>query len=74
MSINKNENLSNISKVWDIISTESNLELFHPFCRKNRSINWPGRESVDEIEYLNRLTFIRKFTNVQSQINCKTDK
>ena len=43
---------SNISKVWDIISTESNLELFHPFCMKNRSINWPGRDSVDEIEYL----------------------
>ena len=53
---------SNISKVWDIISTESNLELFHPFCRKNRSINWPGRDSVDEIEYLNGLTYIRKFT------------
>ena len=23
------------SKVWETISSESNLELFHPFCKKN---------------------------------------
>jgi len=27
---------SSISKVWDIISSESHLEKFHPFCKKKR--------------------------------------
>ena len=28
---------SPVSKVWDIISSESHLEKFHPFCKKNES-------------------------------------
>ena len=28
------------SDLWDIISSPSNLELFHPFCAKNPTINY----------------------------------
>ena len=48
-------------RVWDVISMESNLEAFHPFCKSNRVIEWPGKGAVDEIEYLNGLTLERNF-------------
>ena len=51
----------NISRLWKIITIESNLELFHPFCKNNRVIKWPGSDSIDEIEYLNGSIFQRKF-------------
>ena len=50
-----------ISKLWKIISIESNLELFHPFCKYNRIIEWSNENSIDEIEYLNGLILRRKF-------------
>ena len=39
------------SDLWYIISSPSNLELFHPFCAKNPTINWPGLNSIDQIHY-----------------------
>ncbi len=51
----------NVHKLWKIITTKSNLELFHPFCKKNKVIKWLGSESIDEIEYLNGSVFRRKF-------------
>ena len=48
-------------KVWKIISTKSNLELFHPFCKKNEVINWEKEKSIDRIEYLNGSIFEREF-------------
>lgn len=50
-----------ISRLWKIITIESNLELFHPFCKNNRVIKWPGSDSIDEIEYLNGSIFQRNF-------------
>ena len=50
-----------VPKLWKIITTDSNLELFHPFCKKNKVIKWLGSESIDEIEYLNGSIFRRKF-------------
>ena len=52
---------SSLDSLWDLISAPSNLELFHPFCKSNKIIKWPGKHSVDELIYLNGLTFIRKF-------------
>ena len=52
---------SDFSKVWSIITDKSNLELFHPFCRKNKVCKWSRGESIDEIEYLNGSTFKRVF-------------
>ena len=55
-------------KIWEIITMRSNLEIFHPFCKSNRVIEWPGKESVDEIEYLNGLTLRRNFIDWKHKI------
>ena len=52
---------SSVDSLWDLISSPSNLELFHPFCKSNKIIKWPGENSIDELIYLNGLTFIRRF-------------
>ena len=54
---------TNVVKLWDIISSPSNLELFHPFCLKNQIIKWSEEESIDQIIYLNGTTFERNFLN-----------
>ena len=54
---------ANLKTVWDIISKESNLELFHPYCKKNHVIKWSKEKSFDELEYLNGLVLKRKFSN-----------
>jgi len=51
------------SELWDIISMPSNLELFHPFCEKNPTTNWPGINSIDTIHYYNGLKLERNFIN-----------
>lgn len=50
-----------ISEIWNIISTQSNLELFHPFCKNNKPIKWSNEDSIDQIEYLNGFIFKREF-------------
>ena len=50
-------------KIWEIISSKSNLEKFHPFCKKNQIIDWKSNKHVDEIEYLNGKVFKRNFIN-----------
>lgn len=55
-----NVNINN-EELWKIISSPSNLELFHPFCNKNPIINWPGKTSIDEIYYYSGLIYQRKF-------------
>ena len=50
-------------KLWKIISSPSNLELFHPFCKKNSIVKWPGKNSIDQIHYYNGLIYERKFIN-----------
>jgi len=49
-------------ELWSIISSESNLELFHPFCNENKVISWSQESSVDQIEYLNGALFRREFS------------
>ena len=48
-------------KIWNIISKEGNLNLVHPFCKNNYALAWASENSVDVLEYLNGLTFIREF-------------
>ena len=50
-----------VADVWQVISSKEALELFHPFCSKNKVISW-GDVKVDELVYLNGLTLIREFT------------
>ena len=45
------------SQIWELISSPSNLELFHPFCKSNKVIIWSGKKLV----YLNGLTYKREF-------------
>ena len=47
--------------IWQLISKPSNLELFHPFCKSNKTIKWPGVGSIDELIYLNNFKLIREF-------------
>ncbi len=53
----------NILDLWKVISKESNLELFHPYCLKNDVIKWGGINSEDELEYLNGRKMKRKFVS-----------
>ena len=49
--------------VWRVISRPGNLELCHPFCRKNPVHVWPGPQSRDEIHYLSGLVYERRFND-----------
>jgi len=48
-------------KLWSIISSPNNLENFHPFCKKNKTLKWPGLGSSDEIHYYNGDVYKRNF-------------
>ena len=52
-----------IDRLWSLISSEGNLELYHPFCKKNIVNNWPGINSIDELQYYNGDVYTRKFIN-----------
>ena len=49
--------------VWELISTPGNLELCHPYCKKNPVLEWPGAESRDEVHYLSGWVYERRFCN-----------
>ena len=51
-----------LGDVWKVISAKEALELFHPYCLQNKVILW-GNVKIDEIVYLNGLTFVREFTS-----------
>ena len=42
---------TNIANLWEIISSPSNLDLYHPFCLKNQVIHWSKEKSIDRIIY-----------------------
>ena len=51
------------SNILRLIREPGNLNKFHPFCKKNEIINWPGNGSVDCLEYHNGMKFNREFYN-----------
>ncbi len=51
------------SKILNLIREPGNLNKYHPFCKKNEIINWPGNGSVDNLEYHNGMKFNREFYN-----------
>ena len=59
---------ANIKDLWDIISRDGNLNDVHPFCKENYSISWDGINSIDVLEYLNGLKFIREFMTWEPEI------
>ena len=61
-SVSHTTKLSNSKdELWNTISKRSNLELFHPYCKKNPYIKWDKSKSVDEVHYLNGLVYRRNF-------------
>ena len=51
------------SKILKLITEPGNLNKYHPFCKKNEIIKWPGNGSVDILEYHNGMRFKREFFN-----------
>ena len=57
-----------MEKIWETISKESNLELFHPFCKKNPTIAWEEDRHQDEIHYINGFILKREFVAWEKNI------
>ena len=50
------------TQIWKVISSPSNLELFHPFCKTNETIKWDNSDkNRDKLEYHSGLTYFRDF-------------
>ena len=46
-------------KILKEIRRPGNLNDYHPFCKENKALKWPGKGSIDELEYLNGLKYRR---------------
>lgn len=60
VSYSKNISVSH-EKIWDLISSPSNLERCHPYCKSNEINKWSNGNYNDELTYLNGLTYVRNF-------------
>ena len=47
--------------VWSILSEKEHLNLFHPFCKKNKAQLWNDKNKKDSLEYLNGVILYRDF-------------
>ena len=48
-------------KILKEIRRPGNLNDYHPFCKENKAVKWPGKGSIHELEYLNGLKYRRDF-------------
>ena len=48
-------------RLWGMISAPGSLNDNHPFCRTNEVLSWDDDERSDRLEYLNGLTYVRRF-------------
>ena len=46
-----------------VIKEPRSLENYHPFCKKNDVQKWPGKGSIDFVEYYSGLSYTREFIN-----------
>ena len=54
-------------KVWSIISKPENLNLVHPYCKKNIVLEWSNKSHKDSLEYLNGVKLFREFTRWEEE-------
>ena len=47
--------------VWSVLREKENLNLFHPFCKKNNAQLWNDKSKKDSLEYLNGVILYRDF-------------
>ena len=53
---------SSKKELWELISSPEHLNLVHPFCKSNESIEWDKKNSKDVLVYLNGMVYFRDFT------------
>ena len=46
--------------LWEIICKPGHLNKFHPYCKKNEALKWPGIDAKDTLTYLNEKTYKRE--------------
>ncbi len=51
------------SRMWEVISSPGLMPLYHPFCKENRVLHWPGPGSCDEIHYFSGWVLQRHITD-----------
>ena len=50
-------------ELLDLVRKPGALELYHPFCKKNEVIAWPGSNSMDKVLYFSGLEYTREIFN-----------
>ena len=56
---------SKVDKVWTLLSKTSHLELVHPFCKSHKKLVWDDKSKIDQLTYINGLTYERNFYNFE---------
>ena len=53
---------SKVDKVWTLLTKTSHLELVHPFCKSHKKLVWDDKSKIDQLTYINGLTYDVIFT------------
>ena len=56
---------SKVDKVWTLLTKTSHLELVHPFCKSHKKLVWDDKNKIDQLTYINGLTYERNFYNFE---------
>ena len=51
---------TSLSRIWEIISNPGHLEFFHPYCKRNKALKWPGENAIDFLTYNNGMIYKRE--------------
>ena len=51
--------------MWALLTKASHLELVHPFCKSHKKLVWDDKSKIDQLTYINGLTYERNFYNFE---------
>ena len=51
--------------MWTLLTKTSHLELAHPFCKSHKKLVWDDKSKIDQLTYINGLTYERNFYNFE---------